>query len=596
MRNASAQNVLYILVDDLRSEFGFTHPSSSHAHHTPHIDAFARESTFFAKTFSQVAFCVPSRSSFLTGLRPETTGSVHNDQMSIPRIRSNRHAPLCPGCTVLDYFKRAGYHTAAVGKIFHFGEEHPALDLPVITSTHDLLRRPCDELRSSAKDMRAPHSKTQFGFPQACALPFGSFVDERVAFHAAKYLRVLSNKSCCGDQRAFSESKQPARPFLLMVGFSRPHNPYQFPSRHLDALPPANATEVAAVRWRHVSQPAIAFADDFNCTRVKCSGEQRRFYRGAVSHLDEMVGALLGSLRRLALENKTLVALHADHATSLGENGAWEKRTLFDHASRVPLFIRDPWHPAARGRHVTDALVELVDVLPTLLELSGANQRVPPPSSLQGRSLLPLLEKQQPGHFRYAFTIAPRLLHATRPGRRGEQSGHDAAEKRKVVLDGHASADLFFNGNDTASRVENLQCSDDLASSPFGPLGKAGRPCRFVAMGFSVRSQAWRYTRWERWPLPTAPNRVWTVGEGGLLAEELYQYNTTDELADAGSGQSEEINLLYNAAAQQNVQSVKAELLAALLSRRPDFSVVGATGYCSERIGSTCTYKLSDLR
>ena len=115
-------------------------------------------------------------------------------------------------------------------------------------------------------------------------------------------------------------------------------------------------------------------------------------------------------------------------------------------------------------------------------------------------------------------------------------------------------------------------------------------------MGFSVRSQAWRYTRWERWPLPTAPNRVWTVGEGGLLAEELYQYNTTDELADAGSGQSEEVNLLYNAASQQNVQNVRAELLAALLSRRPDFSVVDATGYCSQKTGSTCIYKLSDLQ
>ena len=233
------------------------------------------------------------------------------------------------------------------------------------------------------------------------------------------------------------------------------------------------------------------------------------------------------------------------------------------------------------GKHVTDALVELVDVLPTLLELSGANQRVRPPSSLQGRSLLPLLEKRQPRHFRYAFTIAPRLLHATPRSTRGNE-WPQRCKGMKVVLDGHASADLFFNGV-IRRRVENLQCSDDLASGPFGLESWPAVP---PLLWDSCTQPSLEIHALERWPLPTAPNRVWTVGEGGSSSErELLQYNTTDELADAGpGGQSEEVNLLYSTASQRNVQNVRAELVTTPLKTARLF----CGGRCSaaERTGA----------
>ena len=170
------RNVLYVLFDDLRADYGFGSDASSSGH-TPNLDKLSQTGVKFELAFSQVAFCVPSRTSFLTGLRPETTTSVHNDQ--VKRFRDNRLAPLRPGTTVLDAFKRAGYTTAAVGKIFHFGEAHPSLDLPVLTNTHDLLGRPCD--RPDATDVRVPKAVARYGFPRACQLPFGSFVDQRAA-------------------------------------------------------------------------------------------------------------------------------------------------------------------------------------------------------------------------------------------------------------------------------------------------------------------------------------------------------------------------------------------------------------------------------
>ena len=181
------KNVLYILADDLRPEFRFTNPET--ALYTPSFDQLAREGSYFGLAFSQVAFCVPSRTSFLTGLRPEVTGSIHNDQLD--RFGDARNAPLRPGWTVFDDFQRAGFLTAAVGKIFHFAEDHPGIAMKAVTETNDLLGRPCDT--ANATNILEPESSSarRFGFPKVCDLPFGAFVDERVAAMAVSFLRRL---------------------------------------------------------------------------------------------------------------------------------------------------------------------------------------------------------------------------------------------------------------------------------------------------------------------------------------------------------------------------------------------------------------------
>ena len=350
-----------------------------HLRHRRTIAARERGASF-GLAYSQVAFACAA-GLLLTGSAPEATLSIHNDQ--VERFGNKRLAPLRPGFTVLDAFKRAGYVTAAVGKIFHFAEAHPSLDLPIKPSTHDLLGRPCDS--PGAKDVRVPQAHARFGFPKACRLPFGSFVDERVAAAAIGYLRELAKRH-----------EQHEEPFLLLVGFLRPHNPYQFPSQHLDKLPAANATAAAAVRYRHASQPLLAYADSTECTQRKCSREQRRFYRAAVSHADEMLGLVLNELRSKHLIQTTLVVAHSDHGFSLGENGAWQKRMAFDHAARVPLLIRDPTLPHAnRGMRIDHAPVE-PRTCSRRYSTSPARIRSYRRHIICGASLQPLLQQHEP--------------------------------------------------------------------------------------------------------------------------------------------------------------------------------------------------------
>ena len=603
MRAKRPKNVLYLLADDLRPEFNFTDPWHQPPLATPNFDRLARTSTYFGLAFSQTAFCVPSRASFLTSLRPETTRSVHNDQLH--RVGAPRMAPLRPGWTTFDAFRDAGYATAASGKIFHFAEEHPALSMKTIAGTHDLLGRPCDT-RRDALDVVEPTEAPYFGFPKVCSLPFGSFTDQRTTAAAVMYMRRLSNGS---------------KPFLLAVGFSRPHNPYQYPTKYLMMQPEANAIDVAAVRRRHPSQPVIAYADSIDCRAIGCEREQRRYYRGAVTYVDALLGILLDELEALHVEASTLVVVHSDHGFSLGENGAWQKRTNFDHATRVPLFVRDPSRPSSFGRNLVHSPVELVDVLPTMYDLAGATKHAAAPDRWQGRSLRSLLEAGNEApekaeaarvgeHWRYAWMLQPRMLYLPRHARKKMKK-----KKKKsvsVLLDGvvaAAAASVVDNTGSDADegegpfvrksgrslitevaqppRDDELNCTLSLLGpGTFGP----GRTCQFFAMGFSVRSHSYRYTRWERWPPEgldlleaLEPARFheditnfWTVGEGALLAEELYNYDfrrdaDAPESAVRETSRAEEVNLLGTAVASSvEVQRVKAELWHALLLRRKD--------------------------
>jgi len=561
-RSRPLSDVLYILFDDLRAEFGFLH-SESPSLHTPNFDRLSREGTFFDLAFSQVSFCVPSRTSFLTGMRPDSTGSVHNDQLQ--RFGMPRSVPLPRGITVFDAFKHVGYVTGAVGKIFHFGEAHPSLDLPLVDATHDLLGRPCDS--KTATNVQEPHAHLLYGFPKACDLPFGSFVDQRVTAHAIRYLRRLSSG---GHSRP---------PFMLAVGHLRPHSPYQFPAKYLEGVSRANETDVAAVFRRHESQPRIAFADQGDCIHRKCQREQRRFYRAAVSYIDGLLGLLLKEVRKLGLENSALVVAHADHGISLGENSAWQKRTNFDHASRVPLFIRDPRNsPAADGRRVSEP-VELIDVLPTLLDLSGATSRSGVPGHLEGRSLRPFLDGVCDGfprtcsfpqleldHFKHAFMLQPRLLYIARNSTRDTfvDGGLSIGEI------GIENVELATGLSQSERRKADSRCSATLA---FGGVFGPGRSCRIVAMGYSVRSRKYRYTRWERWPAHGAGDdgHFWTPSKGALLAEELYNHSAEEiDGGTIGNGASEQVNLAVQGAPLADafhLRSIKLELMRALVAR-----------------------------
>jgi arylsulfatase A-like enzyme len=113
--------------------------------------------------------------------------------------------------------------------------------------------------------------------------------------------------------------------------------------------------------------------------------ELKHGYYAAVSFIDAQVGLLLDEVERLGLAEKTIVVLWGDHGWKLGEHAGWCKQTNYEIDTRAPLMFRVPG-AKANGAHC-DALVEFVDIYPTLCELAA----IPVPGSLQGTSLAPLL-------------------------------------------------------------------------------------------------------------------------------------------------------------------------------------------------------------
>ncbi|MGY8651207.1 MAG: sulfatase-like hydrolase/transferase, partial [Verrucomicrobiia bacterium] len=137
--------------------------------------------------------------------------------------------------------------------------------------------------------------------------------------------------------------------------------------------------------------PTAAFAHNnpvphYSLDALTCRKALQAYY-ATLSFVDAQVGRLMAALERLDLADNTIVVLWSDHGYHLGEhNGIWQKRTLFEQASRTPLIIRAP---NSKGNGTACArIVEFVDIYPTLTDLAGLQ----PPKALEGRSLRPLLE------------------------------------------------------------------------------------------------------------------------------------------------------------------------------------------------------------
>lgn len=366
-------NVLFIVVDDLRPELGiYGVPEIS----TPNIDALAQQGTRFARAYTQMATCSPSRTSLLTGLRPDTTG-VKN---LVTHFRDT-----VPGVVTLpQYFRQHGYQTQGIGKIYHDNIlDDQSWSLPSIATWGE--RAPL-----------GPDGK-RLAFA-AVDRPVSAFADGVAADHAIEALRNLRDS-----------------PFFIAVGFKRPHFPLVAPSEFFalydkHAIPEASNLAGA---WE-----APRFAFDFGAELRSYSQmpesselydedlrrELKRAYYAATSFVDAQLGRILAELDFLGLSDDTLVVLLGDHGMHLGEQGEWGKHTNFEAGTRVPLIIRSPGMGA---RQLSRAVVELVDLYPTICELAG----LPVPSAeahggypLEGDSLVSLINDPDARSRRGAFS------------------------------------------------------------------------------------------------------------------------------------------------------------------------------------------------
>ncbi len=367
---APRPNVLFLLVDDLRPEFGAYGVAQAR---TPHLDALAASASVFERAVCNVPVCGASRASMMTGLRPDVSRFLDYTA----RIDED-----APGATTLfGHFKSAGYHTLGMGKVLHFADDHagdwsePFWDArpePGSPDRHYLLPASV-ALASTSPNGRGPAF-------EAADVADDDYADGRLATHAVEWLREFSQVT--------------AQPFFMAVGLRKPHLPFNAPQRYWDLYDagdfrlPANYTfpESTPRNLYHGSGELHLYAGvpkelvlDTAFAKQLLHG-----YYAAMSYADAQVGRILAELERSGLADNTIVVLVGDHGYNLGDHTMWNKHCLFRSSLRVPLLVRAPGMPA--GQRVT-SVAEFVDLFPTLCELAG----VEAPAALQGESLVPLL-------------------------------------------------------------------------------------------------------------------------------------------------------------------------------------------------------------
>ena len=349
---AGRYNVIFIIADDLRPLLGCYGHS---AMHTPNIDALAERGTLFNRAYCQLPVCNPSRSSVLTGLRPDTIGVHDNDGY----FRNN----LPDAVTLPQHFKTHGYHTRAIGKIEHG-----------LTALFDQF------------SWSVPVWRKWAGTVDRKTIPLWQALD---VADDALWDGQIANKTV--EVLAQSQST----PFFLCVGFHKPHLPYNVPRKYYDlytrqtfdtsadATLPEGLPQIAQTRWNEID----SYQDIQNegpLSREKTL-ELIRAYAASTSYMDAQVGRVLQQLDTLGLSENTVIVFVGDHGFHLGEHGMWRKNTLFEVALRSPMIISVPGQQTNR----TDALTELVDIYPTLCDVC----QLPVPSQLEGLSLTPVIEK-----------------------------------------------------------------------------------------------------------------------------------------------------------------------------------------------------------
>ncbi|NWQ81331.1 IDS sulfatase, partial [Columbina picui] len=384
-------NVLLIVVDDLRPVLGCY---GDKLVKSPNIDQLASQSVVFSNAFAQQAVCAPSRVSFLTGRRPDTTRLY--DFYSYWRVHAGNYS------TMPQYFKENGYVTLSVGKVFHPGvSSNYTDDYPYSWSVPPF--HPSTEKYENDKTCRGKDGKLYANLVcpvDVSEMPGATLPDIQSTEEAIRLLDVMKT------------SKQK---FFLAVGYHKPHIPLRYPQEFLKLYPLENIT-LAPDPWVPEKLPSVAYnpwtdirqRDDVKALNVSFpygplpddfQRQIRQSYYAAVSYLDMQVGLLLNALDDLGLSNSTVVVFTADHGWSLGEHGEWAKYSNFDVATRVPLMFYVPGKTTSavsqggrvfpyldpfshtlglvpQGKLPTTKVVELVSLFATLAELVGLH--VPP--------------------------------------------------------------------------------------------------------------------------------------------------------------------------------------------------------------------------
>ena len=369
--DAKKPNVLFIAVDDLRPEIN---ASGSKLIKTPNLDRIAARGTTFDRAYCQQAVCSPSRSSLMTGRRPDAT--------RVWDLETHFRKALPDAITVAQHFKNHGYYSQSMGKIFHGGfDDAPSWSEPsqypkaTPYASPEALKMIADPANIDKK------GRARGPAVESADVPDDTFIDGKVARLAVATLAKL---------------KQKEQPFFLAVGMAKPHLPFVAPKKYWDLYNP-NDIYVPAYQKLPAGAPEFvghnnselkSYADIPNDGAIDDATARhlRHGYYAAISYMDAQVGLILDALEKEGLVENTIIVLWGDHGWQLGEHGLWHKHTNFEIAARAPLLISMPGQKAA-GRK-SASLAEFIDIYPTLADACGLAK----PKDIDGVSLRPILD------------------------------------------------------------------------------------------------------------------------------------------------------------------------------------------------------------
>ena len=378
------KNVLFISVDDMNNDLGcFNHPVVK----SPNIDRLASSGIAFANAYCQFPLSSPSRSSLLTGLRPDNTrvfDLTYHFRQDKPDIQ-----------TLPQMFKNNGYYVARVGKMYHYGN-------PGDIGTNGL----DDKASWTERFNPAGRDKTSL------ELDVINYTPKRGLGSAMAYYSDkdgidpdhTDGKVAAETIRLLGEHKE--EPFFIAAGFYKPHCPWITPGKYFDLYKPEQMKlpEITETTQKAYPAPALASTNPwpyFGITSAQAL-ECILAYYAAISFVDAQIGKLLDAVDSLGLSDNTIIVFWSDHGYHLGEHGLWFKQSCFEESAKCPLIISVPG--SKKAGQICRRTVELVDIYPTLADLAGLQS----PDGLEGFSLLRLLKNPKAKWDHPAYTQVQR--------------------------------------------------------------------------------------------------------------------------------------------------------------------------------------------
>ena len=406
-------NVLLIIADDLNCDLG---AYGNLVVKTPNIDRLAERGILFENAHNQYPLCGPSRASFMTGM--------YTNQTKITRNNRNRRNSVPDVITLGQRFRQQGYQSVRIGKMFHY--DNPSA---IGTSGNDDIYSWDQTVNPYGRDKIEEYkintlTPRRYGGTLSWLAADGKDDEQTDGIAAREAIKKLDD---------FAKRDIP---FFLAVGFFRPHTPFVAPKKYFDLYDreKIEIPEISSDYLATLPEPAVksirAKKNQLNLEKERAQ-EIKEAYYATISFVDAQVGRILDQLEAYGLDKNTVVVFTSDHGYHMGEHGHWQKQTLFENATRIPLIISAP-NSEKKGA-ISMSPVELIDLYPTLMDLTNIHT----PRHVVGKSLQPLMKNVNASvrgsaltRWRNGYSIKTKRYRLTKWGSNGEL-GYELYDHKK---------------------------------------------------------------------------------------------------------------------------------------------------------------------